>query len=391
MNKSFRSVFNEETGTWVAVAENVKANGKKSQLASSAVPVVAVLSFVGFVQAQVLIGSPFVSGGTGSAFSDTPTQNGGIAIGGHSTASAIQTIALGGATASADSAIALGWSSMASGENAVVLGAYSTAADQGVAVGANVTAAGYGAVAIGGSDVTPILGASIGGISTVPSVYSSTRASGNASVAYGSGSFASTDGAAAIGSMATASGSMGTALGLYARATSDYGVALGAGSVTDAPSSTAAQAFGVTQFGAGVIAGEGTNQAQVSVGSSSAQRRVVNVAAGAALTDAVNVSQLKAVNSQVVSLSTSTSTGLSSANSAMASLSTTVGSSIASLSTVSGSSVASLSTVTQSLMAQAHSCSQATPSTPTLPTNTRSSNPHSDKCRWQRLPATAFT
>ena len=346
MNKSFRSVFNKETNTWVAVAENTKANGKKSQLAVSAVPVVAVLSFVGFVQAQVLIGSPFVTGGTGSALADTATQNGGIAIGGHSTASAIQTIALGGATASAQSAIALGWSSVASGEEAVALGVYSTAASQGVAVGANVTASGYGAVAIGGDDVTPIWGANIGGIAAVPSVYSSTHASGNASVAYGSGALASTDGATAIGTMATASGSMGTALGLYARATSDYGVALGAGSVTDAASTTATQAFGVSQFGAGAIAGEGSNQAQVSVGSSSAQRRVVNVAAGAALTDAVNVSQLKAVDAQVASLSTSTSTGLSSTYSAVASLSTTVGSSVASLSTAIGSSVASLSTST---------------------------------------------
>lgn len=262
MNKTYNLVYNEELGAWVAVSEITKAKGKKKK--ASVAIALSLLSLLNAAHAQVIIGTVNSAGvlstGTASALADTATQNGGVAIGGHSTASAIQTIAIGGATASAKSAIAIGWASVASQGQGVVLGAYSTAGNQGVALGANVTATGYGSIGIGGDDIKPLWGSSIGGIATVPSVYSSTLASGDASVANGTGSTASTAGAVAVGAMATASGVTGTAVGLYAQATNDYSVALGAGSSAFGVDSTAvgvgsgATSLGASAFGFGAKA-----------------------------------------------------------------------------------------------------------------------------------------
>jgi autotransporter adhesin len=94
-------------------------------------------------------------------------------------------------------------------------------------------------------------------------------ASGTDSVAVGNGSTASGDQGTALGTTATASGTGSTAIGDGAQATGDNSVALGAGSV----------------------AGDADT---VSVGSAGNERKITNVAAGTAPTDAVNVSQLQA-------------------------------------------------------------------------------------------------
>ncbi|HVX03683.1 MAG TPA: YadA-like family protein, partial [Rhodanobacteraceae bacterium] len=93
-------------------------------------------------------------------------------------------------------------------------------------------------------------------------------ASGTDSLAVGNDSTASGDQSTAIGTSSTASGTGSTAIGDGAQATGDNSVALGAGSVAN-----------------------GDNE--VSVGSAGNERKITNVAAGTAPTDAVNVSQLK--------------------------------------------------------------------------------------------------
>ena len=133
MNKTYNLVYNEEQGAWVAVSEITKAKGKKKSAVAIAL---SVFSLINVAHAQVIIGTVNSAGvlstGTASALIDSATQNGGVAIGGRSTASAVQTIAIGGATASSKSAIAIGWASVASQGQGVVLGAYSTAGNQGV-------------------------------------------------------------------------------------------------------------------------------------------------------------------------------------------------------------------------------------------------------------------
>jgi autotransporter adhesin len=83
------------------------------------------------------------------------------------------------------------------------------------------------------------------------------------------------------------------AIGGNAQASAANSVALGANATTTAN-------LGLAAFnpGTGAIAGM-TPVGEVSVGSAGAERRVTNLAAGAAPTDAVNVSQLQAVSSQV--------------------------------------------------------------------------------------------
>jgi len=109
------------------------------------------------------------------------------------------------------------------------------------------------------------------------------------------GNTASTDasatGSIAIGKAATvgtdAAGSI--ALGSGASATAANSVALGAGSTTTAVLSDPAY-----NPGFGTLAGE-IASGEISIGSATIQRRITNVAAGSAPTDAVNVSQLEAL------------------------------------------------------------------------------------------------
>lgn len=93
--------------------------------------------------------------------------------------------------------------------------------------------------------------------------------------------------ATAGGSLAVASGNYSTALGEEAVATKDNSVALGANSTTTVGAQTGYAALGLKapQNSAG----------EVSIGSAGNERKITNVAAGSALTDAVNVSQLQAI------------------------------------------------------------------------------------------------
>lgn len=96
--------------------------------------------------------------------------------------------------------------------------------------------------------------------------------------------------AVAIGHDASASGAGSMALGSGATATAPNSVALGAGSITGAD--LAAPAYDPSGEGvAGAVpAGE------ISVGAAGQERRITNVAAGSADTDAANVGQLKALD-----------------------------------------------------------------------------------------------
>ncbi|CAG2156840.1 ESPR-type extended signal peptide-containing protein [Cupriavidus numazuensis] len=99
---------------------------------------------------------------------------------------------------------------------------------------------------------------------------------------------ASAQGATAVGYNAQASAANALALGYQSQATAAGSVALGAGSIAN----------GATLGNQAYMVG-GTAAGEVSVGSAGNERRVTNVAAGSSDTDAVNVSQLKAVNTQV--------------------------------------------------------------------------------------------
>jgi len=95
----------------------------------------------------------------------------------------------------------------------------------------------------------------------------------------------------AFGTNSVANGIQSIAIGPGANASFSGSVALGAGATTSVGSQTGYAAYGLTapQNSAG----------EVSVGSAGAERQITNVAAGSAATDAVNVSQLQAVDSRL--------------------------------------------------------------------------------------------
>ncbi|OJA54107.1 hypothetical protein BGV69_24420 [Burkholderia ubonensis] len=122
--------------------------------------------------------------------------------------------------------------------------------------------------------------------------------------------------AMAIGPNAVASGANGVALGNGASANADGGTVIGASAVVSASDGTAighgaaAMAAGAVAIGANSVATE-TNT--VSVGAPGSERRITNVAAGVNPTDAVNVSQLGAVQSSVNNVARTAYAGIAAA------------------------------------------------------------------------------
>ncbi|WP_304590089.1 YadA-like family protein [Burkholderia anthina] len=106
--------------------------------------------------------------------------------------------------------------------------------------------------------------------------------------------FAQSPGSTAVGYAATASADNALALGRETTASHAGSVALGANAIADGAT------LGNAAYNPGTGTLAGTNPiGEVSIGSSGAERRITNVAAGAEDTDAVNVSQLKALQSSV--------------------------------------------------------------------------------------------
>ncbi|WP_051453750.1 YadA-like family protein [Paraburkholderia caribensis] len=99
--------------------------------------------------------------------------------------------------------------------------------------------------------------------------------------------------AIAVGPQATAAGTSAIAVGYNASATAAESVALGSNATTTANLSSTAYNPGTSTLSGTTAAGE------VSVGNASFNRRITNVAAGSAATDAVNVSQLMAEDAKV--------------------------------------------------------------------------------------------
>lgn len=162
-----------------------------------------------------------------------------------------------------------------------------------VVIGPDAQATGAAAVALGN-------GTSSSGSSSI-AIGSGTQASAAVSTAIGWRSVASAQMAAALGTQATASGTSSLALGAYATASTNNSVALGANSTTSAAALTNPV---YVPKGAKAADMKGTPTGEVSIGAAGSERRLTNLAAGAALTDAVNVSQLKSVADSAVQYDT---------------------------------------------------------------------------------------
>ena len=242
----------------------------------------------------VAVGRASAAGLWGTSFgSRARSATYGTAIGIESRSEGDRSTALGAwAWGSADSSVALGAYARATGTNSVAIGAGPTSgaaaytgaplasADRAVAVGANAQSTGERSIAIGASTSSSAASASaLGDSATADGI--GDVALGQLATTAGAGR-----GAVSVGVRANAVGTGTVALGGTSKANADRAVAVG----------EAAAATGVNSvaLGAQSTATEGNT---VSVGNTTAngQRRIVNMAAGTADTDAVNIAQLKPV------------------------------------------------------------------------------------------------
>jgi trimeric autotransporter adhesin len=227
MNKSYKSVWNESTGTWVAVSE-LATGRSKSKRAKTALSK-AILT-------QMAVGGLSVTGMSAAMASDDQ-----VVIGKGAAVSVLNGIAIGTDATVDTETDTIHFPGAQNGGLAIGNGSYVTGS--GVAVGENAQASsqslafGYGAQAIAGSS------------------------------AIGRNARAFNSLAVALGENASASGVGSLAVGANTKTSGDNNVALGQGSVADRGNT-------------------------VSVGSAGNERQIVNVGAGVAKTDAVNVQQL---------------------------------------------------------------------------------------------------
>ncbi|MBK3787109.1 hypothetical protein G3A43_43920, partial [Paraburkholderia aspalathi] len=277
MNKSYRVVWNASTGTWSAASELTKGRRKSNPRSRRALVAAMVLaaSFGGGGFAQNARASTQYGNGAQVACSND------VALGDNAKASSQPVSACGGLGATA-----VGSSAQATNTNTT-------------AIGATALASGNGAVAVGmASQSTGIYGTAVG---------TSSVASGSVySTALGAYAQAVAQQSTAIGANAAASAANSVALGTYAAASAANSVALGTWSTT-----TANLAAAGYNPGSATLSGTASGaNGEVSVGSADAERRITNVAAGSAATDAVNVSQLQSEDAKVNQIGTNTASSL---------------------------------------------------------------------------------
>ncbi|MDT6998041.1 ESPR-type extended signal peptide-containing protein, partial [Burkholderia cenocepacia] len=251
--------------------------------------------------------NPYVVTNTGTYAAATAARAGSsaTAIGANANAAGTSAVALGGNTvASAQNATAIGTLSSATGTESTAIGASARALGNGsTALGqaASVDATSTGSMALGqGAAVTRTnanssnmiaigtnarAGDAGAGVSTgAIAIGSGANAGGSGSIMIGTNARHSGSNATVIGANSSAmGGGAGTVLGSNSSASGSASVVLGSGATASGVNSVA--------LGTGSIASVNNT---VSVGSAATQRRITNLAAGTANTDAVNVGQLNA-------------------------------------------------------------------------------------------------
>ena len=212
--------------------------------------------------------------------------NGALSVGSTADASGGNSIAMGvGAIASGDSSISIGTGNNVSGNNSGAIG------DPTIITGNNSYSLGNDNIISGNKSFT------VGNDNNVRGNRASTLGNdnligGNRSSTIGNNNNVSGDRAFALGNNNTISSNAAFALGNNITIGTGLNGAVGIGNNTNVTASTDAS---FTPTGSTVI-GTATGNNVVSIGSAGNERRLTNVAAGGADTDAVNVSQLKGVD-----------------------------------------------------------------------------------------------
>ncbi|WP_158986779.1 YadA-like family protein [Lysobacter panacisoli] len=291
MNTAYRLVWSVTHKTWVVASELAHGN-KKGPRASRSVLAVALASGMLFAAGNAMA----IDEGTASGVNST-------AIGVGSSATDSDAVAIGTrATSSAEKATAIGVDSVASGQFSIAIGSDAQATQtHALALGSNSRALGVSSTAFGqDAQATADYSAAFGSGSRADGSSTGLGQNANAqtidgqgwATAVGNSSVADHVGATALGASAKATADRALSLGADASASVDTAVALGSGSVADR-----AGMNGATELFSGVAVA--STSGAVSVGTAGGERQIVNVAGGTLDTDAVNIRQLKTVQSQL--------------------------------------------------------------------------------------------
>ena len=209
-----------------------------------------------------------------------------LAIGTGARTTAANTLAVGTLSKAQDSdALAFGSNATSSGKNALSMGTSSEASgDNSFAIGNTANAKGDGSLALG----------------------TKSNAAGEDSFALGRATAAKAERAIAIGSEASASKERTIAIGDTSSVTGDASIAIGVGANVGANNSIAlgtnTRVNGPLVNGWSAFTNEMNNNEEngvIAVGNVGMERRIINVAGGEKDTDAVNVKQLRYVNSNL--------------------------------------------------------------------------------------------
>ncbi|HGW3735195.1 TPA: trimeric autotransporter adhesin Ata [Acinetobacter baumannii] len=243
----------------------------------------------------------------------------GTAIGSYATTQGISGVAIGtGALSSGNTALAVGRQSAATADFSQAIGNVAAATGKGsLAIGHSATAEGYRSIAIGSPDIEnadPVAGQA--GAAYQPKM--ATKATGKDSIAFGGGAVATEENALAIGAFSESKGKKSVAIGTGAKAQKDNavvigdqaeasfegGVAIGKGARSEAENSIAlgkdSKASQAT--GESFLTKQSAPTGVLSIGDIGTERRIQNVADGAADSDAATVRQLKAALTHYVSI-----------------------------------------------------------------------------------------
>lgn len=224
--------------------------------------------------------------GTGASAigeSTTAIGNGASAANPYSTAIGFGAVATGAnnnnvaaPAATPGKALAVGYAASATGEESIAIGERaSSLLVRGIAIGSQAKALEVEGYAIGTLSEAEMFGQAFGYRAKATDY----------AVALGYNTRASALNSVAVGTFAEGTARESTAVGYSAKATAQNGLALG----------NKALSSGLNSVAIGSISDDGGQENVVSVGSTTTQRRLINLNAGIDMTDGVNVSQLKSV------------------------------------------------------------------------------------------------
>ena len=311
MNKTYKSIFNKSTGTYVAVSETAKSKTKGAALVASlllgaALPITPITA--------VAADTPYIQGGS----MNTET-NGAVLLGDSVTAAAAaDAVAVGNrAQALASGSIAIGTdayvpknTSLVPTINNIAIGTSASAtADKNVVVGAFASASGNSSVAFGYSAIAT--GDSAVAIGTLA------KASSTSDIAIGYNAQASGGGSTALGQGAIASGLVSSAIGNKSVATGSFSSAFGDGASATAGESLATGVLSIASAGNTSVYGtraEATKAGATAIGNRSKATELNTVAIGvntqASLANSVSLGANSLTDSNTVYSKTSTNNGI---------------------------------------------------------------------------------